>query len=416
MVRPLPGSRSARCPTCCDLHAGRQARAGRQRGRAERRLHHRSRGVGQHHRPAERHHAADAGPRTHRDVHEVQRRGAGPVDPDLRPRRHGRAGPRARVHHGVEGRGPPGSRCRKTMPSRYWTSRRASSPRCARSGFKDHLLPGNELDVSDRDDGGSTSPTGRSMACTSPTRSPATSTAGRTYIVTANEGDARDYDGLQRGVALPCPVGRHPGLRRFDRASTPFYASNEMGITDLSQLRDNANMGRLTVTTATGLRADGSCYEAIYAFGARSFSIWNARPSRSGTAARSSSASPPRRYPEFFNSNTSENELRHPQRQQGSGAGRCDIAKLWGRDLRLHRAGADRRRDDLRHQQPLRPQFVQYFNNRDFNFAPGTPEAGDLGAEGLIVIEASKSPIPGCSAAGRRQRGQRYDDDLPHQP
>jgi len=31
----------------------------------------------------------------------------------------------------------------------------------------------------------------------------------------------------------------------------------------------------------------------------------------------------------------------------------------------------------------------------DFNFVPGTPAAGDLGAEGLIVIESSKSSIPG---------------------
>ena len=50
-----------------------------------------------------------------------------------------------------------------------------------------------------------------------------------------------------------------------------FYATNP-GITDLNQLRDNANMGRLNVTRATGLSEDGSCYEGIYAFGARSLS------------------------------------------------------------------------------------------------------------------------------------------------
>jgi hypothetical protein len=49
-----------------------------------------------------------------------------------------------------------------------------------------------------------------------------------------------------------------------------------MGITKLEELRaNNANMGRLTVTTATGLSEDGSCYEDIYAFGARSFAIYN---------------------------------------------------------------------------------------------------------------------------------------------
>jgi hypothetical protein len=71
------------------------------------------------------------------------------------------------------------------------------------------------------------------------------------------------------------------------------------------------------------------------------------------------------------------------------------LAKLWGRDyafIGLERIGGVMIYDISN---PYAPQFVQYFNNRDFGFEPGTPEAGDLGAEGLIVIEASKSPIRG---------------------
>ena len=41
---------------------------------------------------------------------------------------------------------------------------------------------------------------------------------------------------------------------------------------------------------------------------------------------------------------------------------------------------------------PRSPFFVQYLNNRDFDETPGTSEAGDLGAEGLIFIEAGDSP------------------------
>jgi len=44
---------------------------------------------------------------------------------------------------------------------------------------------------------------------------------------------------------------------------------------------------------------------------------------------------------------------------------------------------------------PYAPSFVQYFNNRDFSVAPGTPGSGDQGAEGLIVIDAAHSPIRG---------------------
>ncbi|MFO7641231.1 MAG: alkaline phosphatase, partial [Candidatus Competibacteraceae bacterium] len=71
------------------------------------------------------------------------------------------------------------------------------------------------------------------------------------------------------------------------------------------------------------------------------------------------------------------------------------VAKLWGRTyafIGMERVGGVMVYDITN---PYAPQFVQYLNNRDFNFEPGTPGAGDLGAEGLIVIEASKSPIRG---------------------
>lgn len=44
-------------------------------------------------------------------------------------------------------------------------------------------------------------------------------------------------------------------------------AINPPGISNLSQPRDNQNMGRLNVLTTDGPRVDGSCYEAIYALG-----------------------------------------------------------------------------------------------------------------------------------------------------
>lgn len=71
------------------------------------------------------------------------------------------------------------------------------------------------------------------------------------------------------------------------------------------------------------------------------------------------------------------------------------VAKLWGRTyafIGLERIGGVMIYDVTN---PYAPTFVQYLNNRDFSGQPGAPEAGDLGAEGLIVIEASKSPIRG---------------------
>jgi hypothetical protein len=272
-------------------------------------------------------------------------------------------------------------------------------------GFKDHLLPGNELDVSDRDgpldDEGET--TGKINITNWPVYGIYHPDAiasydykGRTYIVTANEGDARDYEGYSEESRFRALSGQDGfAICEDSTRFSDFYASNEMGIADLEGLRNNANMGRLTVTTATGLRGDGSCYEAIYAFGARSFAIYNDQIEQVYDSGSDFERITAEADPEFFNSNHEENEFDNRSDNKGPEPEGVTLAKLWGRDyafIGLERIGGVMIYDISN---PYAPQFVQYLNNRDFGFEPGTPEAGDLGAEGLIVIEASKSPIPG---------------------
>jgi hypothetical protein len=276
-------------------------------------------------------------------------------------------------------------------------------------GFKDHLLPGNELDVTDRPEN---PPLADRPGLINITNWPVYGIyqpdvienyqyQGRTYIVTANEGDAREWEGdpgyseVSRFRAL---LGNVPVCADSERFNA-FYASNEMGIANLAQLRDNNNMGRLNVTKENGLRTtvEGApCYEAIYAFGARSFAIWNQDlelvwDSGSEFERITAAINPP----EFFNSNHRENSFKTRSDDKGPEPEGVTLAKLWGRDyafIGLERIGGVMIYDISN---PYAPAFVQYFNNRDFGSATNTPEAGDLGAEGLIVIEASKSPIPG---------------------
>ena len=260
-------------------------------------------------------------------------------------------------------------------------------------GFKDHMLPGNELDVSDRD-GKINIANWPVFGIYQPDGIASYDYRGRTYIVTANEGDTRDYEGYSEESRFRALSGDVPVCADSTRFSE-FYAKNEMGITDLEGLRDNANMGRLTVTTATGLRDDGSCYEAIYAFGARSFSIYNDKIEQVYDSGSDFERITAKANPEFFNSNHEENAFDNRSDNKGPEPEGVTVAKLWGRNyafIGLERIGQVMIYDISN---PYAPQFVQYLNNRDFNFEPGTPEAGDLGAEGLIVIEASKSPIPG---------------------
>ncbi|MEH0157490.1 choice-of-anchor I family protein [Limibacter armeniacum] len=80
---------------------------------------------------------------------------------------------------------------------------------------------------------------------------------GVTYLVTANEGDVRDYEGFSEEVRVK------------DITLDPATFNN------VSQLQLENNLGRLIVTNTKGDTNQDGIYETLYGFGARSFSIWN---------------------------------------------------------------------------------------------------------------------------------------------
>ena len=84
--------------------------------------------------------------------------------------------------------------------------------------------------------------------------------AGTTYLVTANEGDARDYNALEEEV----------------RVGSSAYVLDPTTFPNAALLKKNSNLGRLTVTNATGDTDNDGDFDEIHVFGTRSFSIWNA--------------------------------------------------------------------------------------------------------------------------------------------
>ena len=258
-------------------------------------------------------------------------------------------------------------------------------------GFKDHMVPGNELDVSDRD-GAIRIGNWPVKGMYQPDAIASYQREGQTFIVTANEGDSRDWSGyseVSRLRSLPKPLCEDgPQIQAF-------LADNPYGIGTIAQLRDNANLGRLNVTTATGLREDGSCFEEIHAFGARSFSIWNANLEQvfdSGGDFERQIASV---APATFNANHTANEFDARSDDKGPEPEALAVAPLFGRIyafIGLERVGGIMVYDVTN---PKAPAFVQYLNYRDFGAAPGTVEALDLGPEGIRVIAPEVSPLPG---------------------
>jgi hypothetical protein len=127
-------------------------------------------------------------------------------------------------------------------------------------GAKDFNAPGNGLDASDRDGvvfgGAANSPAVRInnwpvFGLYQPDTIATVTIAGQTYLITANEGDTRDEN-------------RRVSTLTLDPNAFP----------NAAQLQLAQNLGRLDVSSIDGLNGQGQ-YSQLFAYGGRSFSIWN---------------------------------------------------------------------------------------------------------------------------------------------
>ena len=251
-------------------------------------------------------------------------------------------------------------------------------------GFTDHSVAGAGLDPSDRDPRGAPEVDIRTFpglfGMYMPDAITAYKTGGRDYLVTANEGDAREWGDYEEGAR----VGDLEVC-----ASSP-----------LSAFTGDADLGRLNVTTENGFNAALGCYDELYAFGARSFSIWTPDGTQvfdSGDALERITAEA---QPDYFNSNHSESNLEGRSDDKGPEPESIAIGKVRGHTyafIGLERAGGIVVYDITN---PARSRFVTYVNNRNFSISVEDADdqdaalaaAGDLGPEGLAFMAAAESP------------------------
>ncbi len=246
-------------------------------------------------------------------------------------------------------------------------------------GYKDHRLAdngfgsGNALDPSDRDSAISIS-NWPVFGMYQPDTIAAYDVGGSTYLVTANEGDARDYDGYSeesRVKSLPLDPVRFP---------------------DAATLQADAQLGRLNVTTALGDTDQDGDFDALYSFGGRSFSIRRADGSLVWDSGDFLEHHIAQIHPDSFNSDHAENDSRD---SRSDNKGPEPEALALGRIGNKTFAFVGMERDsglfvyDISN--PTAPQFLQYLNLRDFA-ATDMALAGDLGPEGLVFIPAAESP------------------------
>ena len=199
---------------------------------------------------------------------------------------------------------------------------------------------------------------------------------GSTYLVTANEGDARDYDGFSEEVRVEDLV--------LDPAVFP----------DAATLQMEANLGRLKTTTTLGDTDGDGMHEEIYSYGARSFTVWDASDGSlvfdSGDDLEQITSGA---FPADFNSDDEENgSFDDRSDDKGPEPEGVVVGSVNGRPfafLGLERIGGIAVFDLST---PSAPTFVQYLNTRDFSGDPEAGTAGDLSPEGLEFIPADRSP------------------------
>jgi hypothetical protein len=206
---------------------------------------------------------------------------------------------------------------------------------------------------------------------------------GKTYLVTANEGDAREY-----GAALTEPVRIGSSSVTLDPTVFP----------NAAVLKLNPNLGRLNITNTLGRDPVTGFYKELYAFGTRSFSIWDGD---TGAMVYDSAADlewiTAQAHPTRFNASNSNNNFDNRSDDKGPEPEGVVVGKVSGRDyafIGLERIGGVVIYDVGN---PAAPVFVDYVNNRNFEVptsisGKSNPAAGDLGPEGLLFIKAEESP------------------------
>jgi DNA-binding beta-propeller fold protein YncE len=243
-------------------------------------------------------------------------------------------------------------------------------------GFKDHSVAGNGLDASDKDAAiriqswpvkGMYQPD--SIACFT--------SGDMRYLITANEGDHRDYGGF---------------CERF-RVGDATIALDGNVFDDADSLKAKTNLGRLYVTKTLGdADADGVC-EDLYAFGTRSFSIWTEAGRLVFDSGDQLERITAERLSAQFNSDHTKNgSFDNRSDNRGPEPEGIALGLLGGRlyaFIGLERVGGIMVYDISF---PQAPRFVTYVNNRNFSGDPAAGTAGDLGPEGLAFIPASDSP------------------------
>ena len=192
---------------------------------------------------------------------------------------------------------------------------------------------------------------------------------GMNYIVTANEGDSRDYNGYS------------------EEERVKDLTLDTMAFPNAGTLQQNADLGRLKTTTANGDLDNDGDHDLIYSYGARSFSIFD----QYGNLVYDSGN-------DFANA-TNTNEPNLFNEDEGVKDDRSDDKGVEPEAIAIGKIGAvtyafigfERQSAIVAYDitDPTNPQLIDYYSNRQVDTSGIT---GDVSPEIIRFVPAADSP------------------------
>ncbi|HCQ12601.1 choice-of-anchor I family protein [Flavobacterium sp.] len=238
-------------------------------------------------------------------------------------------------------------------------------------GTKNVNTPGNGMDISDNN--------GQVLIANWPIQAfympdaVANYTVGGTnYIVTANEGDEKEYTGFAERTTVGAAT----------------YLLDAVNFPNASVLKQSYNMGRFRVSNLSGNTDADTEFETINSVGARSFSIFNATTKQlvydSGDDFEMYTAA---NLPTLFNADHEDNVAKGRSRAKGPEPEGVTVAQIGTETfafISLERVGGVMVYNITN---PNDAVFVDYKNSRSTS-----AYAGDHGPEGITYVSGANSP------------------------
>ncbi|MFG6444952.1 choice-of-anchor I family protein [Microbacterium sp. P07] len=240
-------------------------------------------------------------------------------------------------------------------------------------GYKDYGVAANALDASDKDGVGLEAYPGlKGLYMPDGLQSYQATVAGAaaTYLVTANEGDAREWGDFIDEARV----------KSLDICAT----------SPLAALKADDALGRLKVVSDLG-KTDAGCYNDLYSYGGRSFSIWDTKGQLVFDSGDDFEQKLREVAPAYFNVSNDNNTVDDRSDDKGPEPEAIAVGVVDGRTyafIGLERVGGVMVYDIT---DPKNSTYVTYVNNRDVTKDVETPAAGDLGPEGIAFVSATRS-------------------------